>query len=114
IFDGPNASLMYRRWMVRSDAALDPQAFILKPECAIAIAGAIVRAENHYAGGKAAALKAIQLLREGDVKIPEREAGWLDTIEEAVSVLPAREDEFIEQMMAIVDQSKFVAQDYDL
>jgi methanol--5-hydroxybenzimidazolylcobamide Co-methyltransferase len=112
--DGPEAALLYRKWMVNSDAALDPQAYILKPECAIAVAEAIVKSATHYEAGKAAALTAVQLLRDGDVRIPEREAVWLDTMEEAVHALPARESEFINQTLAVVDQTKFVAKDYGL
>jgi methanol--5-hydroxybenzimidazolylcobamide Co-methyltransferase len=112
--DGPDAALLYRKWMINSDASLDPQAFILKPECAIAVADAIVKSKTHYEAGKAAALTAVKLLREGDVKIPEREAGWLDTMEEAVNALPAREGDFINQMLGLVDTTKFVAKDYEL
>jgi hypothetical protein len=54
------------------------------------------------------------LLRDGDVKIPEREHGWLDTMQDAVESLPAHEDEFINQMMGVVDTTKFVAADYGL
>lgn len=116
--DGPSAALLYRKWMVNSDARLDPQAFILKPECAITIAEVIVHSKNHYDAGKAAALTAVRLLREARsvdaVKISDREAVWLDTMEEAVQGLPAREGDFINQMMGIVDTTKFVAQDYEL
>lgn len=112
--DGPDAALWLRKWLVNSDAALDPQAFILKPECAIAIAEAIVQAPTHYHAGKAAALTAVRLLREGDVRIPQREAGWLDHIEQAVHALPADEGEFIAEMMAQVNTGNFVARDYDL
>ncbi|MEI6083542.1 MAG: methyltransferase MtaB domain-containing protein [Verrucomicrobiota bacterium] len=116
--DGPTAALLYQKWMINSDARLDPQAFILKPVCAIAIAEAIVRAPNHYDAGKAAALTAIRLLREARsvdaVKIPEREVVWLDTMEEAIAALPASESEFINQMLGLVDTTKFVAKDYEL
>jgi methanol--5-hydroxybenzimidazolylcobamide Co-methyltransferase len=118
IADGRDAARLYRNWMVRSDAALDPQAYVLTPESAIAIAKAIVASPNHYAAGRAAALTAIRLLRDGSnagaVRIAEREAPWLDTLEETVSGLPDREQDFIDQMMPLLDQSKFIARDYDL
>ncbi|MCC6822360.1 MAG: methanol--corrinoid methyltransferase [Verrucomicrobia subdivision 3 bacterium] len=116
--DGRDAALMYRNWMVRSDAARDPQAFVLTPENSIAIARSIVCAPNDFAAGKAAALTAISLLREGQragaVKIAAREQPWLDTMEEAVGSLPTTESEFINQMMGVVDTTKFVARDYGL
>jgi methanol--5-hydroxybenzimidazolylcobamide Co-methyltransferase len=112
--DGRDAALLYRKWMIDSDAALDPQAYILTPESSLAIAQAIIAAPDYYTAGKAAALTAIRLLRDGDVKIPEREHGWLDTMQDAVESLPAHEDEFINQMMGVVDTTKFVAADYGL
>ena len=36
--DGRDAALLYRKWMVSSDASRDPQAYVLTPESAIAIA----------------------------------------------------------------------------
>ena len=118
IADGRDAALLYRKWMVASDAALDPQAYVLTPENCIAIAQAIVAAPDYYQAGKAAALTAIRLLREGladgRVKIAQRELPWLDTMQDAVEGLPAKEDDFINQMMPLVDTTKFVAKDYDL
>lgn len=116
--DGPDAALLYRKWMVQSDAALDPQAFVLAPENAVAIAQAIVGAPDYYSAGKAAALTACKLLREGyaagKVKISERELPWLDKMEDSVAGLPATESSFIGQFMAIVDTTKFTPNDYGL
>ena len=116
--DGRDAALLYRKWMVASDAALDPQAFVLTPENVVTIARAIVAAPDDYQAGKAAALTAIRLLREGladgRVRIIPRELPWLDTMQDAVESLPAKESDFINQMMPLVDTAKFVAKDYDL
>jgi methanol--5-hydroxybenzimidazolylcobamide Co-methyltransferase len=116
--DGPDAASLYRKWMVNSDAALDPQAYVLTPESAVTIGQAIVSAPNEYAAGKAAALTAIKLMdeahRDGRLKIPPRELPWLGRIQKAVEALPAGEDEFIGQMMGEVDTSRFVPADYGL
>jgi methanol---5-hydroxybenzimidazolylcobamide Co-methyltransferase len=116
--DGPAAVATLQKWLVRSDAPLDPQAFIISPASAIELARAIVSADSHYHAGKAVALRAISLMREahsaGQLQLSEREVPWLDTIREAVEALPDDESQFIEQMMASVDQSKFIAADYDL
>src|SRR5208282_3893738 len=69
--DGRDAALQYRKWMIDSDAVLDPQAYVLTPESSIAIAKAIVAAPDYYSAGKAAALTAIHLLRDNNVKIPD-------------------------------------------
>jgi methanol--5-hydroxybenzimidazolylcobamide Co-methyltransferase len=116
--EGRDTALHYRKWMVNSDASRDPQAYVLSPESAVAIAQSIVAAPHAYAAGKAAALTAASLLREalqgGRLALPAREVKWLDRIQKAVEDLPSREDEFIREMMAEVDTTKFVAADYEL
>jgi len=116
--EGREAALMYRKWMVASDASRDPQAFVLSPESAIAIAQSIVRAPNAYSAAHAAARTALQLLRdahrEGALKIAPREIPWLDRMDKTLDSLPASETEFIGEMMSQVDTTKFVAADYEL
>ena len=116
--DGRDAALLYRKWLVNSDAGLDPQAYVLTPESVIAIAQAIVSAPTALESGKAAALTAISLLRDaqkdGGLKIHPRELPWLDRMQKGVEAIPASEAEFIGEMMGTVDTTRFVAADYDL
>jgi methanol--5-hydroxybenzimidazolylcobamide Co-methyltransferase len=107
-----------RKWMVNSDAVRDPQAYVLTPVNAVRIADAIVRAGNHYLAGKAAALTAVKLLREGveagEVKIPANEVRWLDLIEAGVEALPDDEDAFIDQQLAVIEPGRFLPGEYGL
>ncbi len=116
--DGSAAALQYRKWLVDSDAALDPQAYVLTPESVIAIAKTIVKAPTPLAAGRDAALTAVRVLREaqkdGRLKIHPRELSWLDRIEKTVETIPDDEAEFIGEMMGCVDTTRFVAADYDL
>ncbi len=116
--DGKQAALMLQKWLVNSDAALDPSAFILTPANAIKLGQTIVNAKSPYLAGKAVALCAIGLLSEGhkrgQLRIDERELGWLDTMRESVEAMPDDEGAFIGQMMSMVDTSKFVPKDYEL
>ena len=116
--DGPDAARLYRKWMIASDAGLDPQAYVLSPDSAIAIAQAIIAAPNPYAAGQAAARTALRLIREGQragaLKILPRELPWLDRIEKMLDSLPPGESQFITQMMGRVDTTKFVAADYGI
>lgn len=118
INDGPAGVATYQRWVVRSDAGLDPQAYILSPENVIRISKAIVASENHYRAGCAAALETIAVLREGveagDLRIHEREMSWLETMEETVSMLPKNEDDFIADQLALADREKFLPVEYGL
>ncbi len=116
--DGRDAALLYRKWMVNSDAHRDPQAYILTPESVIAIAHSIVAAPTAYDAGKAAALTALRLMREacqdGALKLHPREVPYLDRLQKTLESMPAKESEFIGQMMGEVDTTKFVAKDYEL
>ncbi len=116
--DGRDAALLYRKWMVASDAHRDPQAYVLTPESAIAIAQAIVIAPSAYDAGKAAALTALRLLgdayHDGALKLHPREVPWLGRLQKTVEVLPAKESDFVSEMMAEVDTHKFVAADYGI
>ncbi len=116
--DGRDAALLFRKWLVASDASRDPQAYVLTPDSAIAIGQAIVSAPTTYDAGKAAALTALRLLRDshrdGALRLQPREVPWLDRLQQAVETLPAKETEFIEQMMAEVDTTRFVAADYGI
>ena len=118
IADGPDEARLLQRWMVRSDFGFDPQAAVLALESVVRIAGAIVRAPDHYAAGRAAAVEAVHILREAyqakALKLVDREACWLDTIEESVAELPDREDDFICAQLALADPAKFRADQYGL
>jgi methanol---5-hydroxybenzimidazolylcobamide Co-methyltransferase len=116
--DGRDAALLYQKWMVRSDAGLDPQAYILSPRSAIAIAQAIVTAPTPLAAGQVAGLTALRLMRaahqDGSLKLSPREIPYLDRLQGTLEAIPAAEDAFIGAMMAEVDTTRFVAKDYDL
>jgi len=50
----------------------------------------------------------------GKLNIIPRELPWLDRMENAVSDLPDDEDEFISDMMEVVDASKYNPAEYGL
>jgi len=116
--DGKEGIATYQRWVVRSDAGLDPQAYILTPQNVVRIAKAIVSSKDHYRAGCAAALEAIAVLREGSeagcLRIAEREKDWLESMEESVGGLPEKEDDFIADQLAVADTEKFLPAEYGL
>lgn len=118
IADGKPGAHTLRDWLVRSDAKLDPQAYILVPENVVRISQAIVDAPNPYRAGVHAGLEAVRLLSEGHaaghLQVAPREQIWLETMRESLEELPQEESEFINKMMAVVDTSAFIARDYDL
>jgi len=116
--DGPEAALTYRNWMTRSDAARDPQAFILTPENTLTLARTIVNASNPYEAGRAAALAALGLIRdahkEGALRLPPRETPYLDRLQKTLEAMPSEESRFIEEMLEEVDRSKFSPREYGI
>ena len=116
--DGREAALLYRKWLVRSDASRDPQAFIIAPDSAVAIAQAIVRAPDAYGAGRAAACTALDLMREalrqGTLCIAPRELPWLDRMQKSLETLPDTESAFIMEMLGELDLSRFVPGDYEI
>jgi methanol--5-hydroxybenzimidazolylcobamide Co-methyltransferase len=116
--EGKTAALTLRRWLVESDAGLDPQAWVLTPDSVLAIARAIVNAPDHYQAGVAAARCAVDLLRAGHaagrLKIAQRELGFLDSMAAQLDKLPADEAAFIAQQMALADPTKYLPVEYGL
>jgi len=107
--------LELRDWLIESDASLDPQAFILKPESVFGIAEALVGAESDYERSVKVAAAAIRILRQGmsagSVLIGDREKPWLDRMEETMSGLPKDAGTFIEEEFSrwgeVADRSQY-------
>jgi methanol---5-hydroxybenzimidazolylcobamide Co-methyltransferase len=116
--EGKPAARTLRRWLVDSDAGLDPQAWVLTPENVISIAQVIVDSPDHYRAGVAAARRALELLAQGHqagrLKIVSREVSFLAKMSAQLDELPDTESEFIEQQMAIADPSKYLPAEYCL
>lgn len=116
--EGDGSVHMLQRWLVNSDAARDPQAFIISPSSAIELASTIVGCETHYQAGVAVARKAIALLQEavadGRLKIPSNEATWLERMMGDVDDLPDAEEDFISDQLGEVDRSRFLPEEYAL
>ncbi len=116
--EGRESALTLRRWLVDSDAALDPQAWVLTPDNVIAIAGAIVAAPNHYRAGVAAARAALACLGAGHaagrLRIAPREVGYFDTLAAQLDALPDDEGDFIAQQKAVADANRYLPAEYGL
>ncbi|MEX1017859.1 MAG: methyltransferase MtaB domain-containing protein [Phycisphaeraceae bacterium] len=116
--DGAEGARTLQRWLVRSDAALDPQAYILTPTNVIELGAAIVAAPDAYQAGVAVARRAIDLLElgaaEGLVHVPEREQPWLGMMRDTLDGLPRDVDTFIDQQMPLVDATKCTLGEYEL
>ena len=115
---GKESAQQLQRWLVESDAALDPQAFILSPKSSVALARVIVESDSHYHAGAAVANKAIELLcsahSNGKLRIEPNEVAWFDIMQDSLDELPEPEWEFIERHLALTERSRFLPEEYDL
>ncbi|HEX3052522.1 MAG TPA: methyltransferase MtaB domain-containing protein [Aggregatilineaceae bacterium] len=115
---GPASALTLRDWLVESDAPLDPQAYVLRPDMVIQIAGEIIQESTPYRRTRRAALAALEVLRQGHASgaytLPANEVNWLNRLSKAADRLPDDEQEFIDSMIERVDTEKVRLDQYDL
>src|ERR1035438_2146946 len=61
---GTASARQLQQWLVESDVATDPQAFILSPGSSVKLAQTIVQSDSHYHAGVSVARKAIELMSD--------------------------------------------------
>ena len=102
---GDAEALLLRDLFVESDAALDPQAYVLAPDVVLPIARRIAAQATPFARALEAGRAAVAALREavaaGRLRIEEREVVWLDTMDEQLAGI-GDEGRFTEAMIARV------------
>ncbi len=115
---GRQAAVQLRDWWVESDAGQDPQAYILRPDVAMDIAGEVIREPSPYLRTRRAALCALAHLRraisQGLCITDKKEMRWLDKLSRQAETLPEDEQEFIDAMLPQVDRSKIHLEDYGI
>jgi methanol---5-hydroxybenzimidazolylcobamide Co-methyltransferase len=115
---GNDFSLQYRNIMVESDAAMDPQAYILKPEIIIELSQKIIQKNNPYEMTLAAVDETLKVLNaavdKGEIKINETETRWLNMLSMQLDTIPQDEKAMIEMMKSGVYVDRFLPEEYDL
>lgn len=118
LHESHDSARLLRDWLTKSDAALDPQAYVLTPEATLAFARTIVESPDHYTAGKRVGLQAVNMLRDahaaGCLRVRENEVRYFDLLETQLDNMPDTEEAFIAEMMDQVDTSCFNPEDYDL
>jgi len=104
--------------LVSSDIYTDPQALILSPQNVIRISGELIKGDSYVANAKNGALAALDLIEEalssGKMKLPEMETSYLPILRDDLNSIPENESDFIEMMLPLIDQSKFIPSEYGL
>jgi len=107
-----------RDWLAESDAPLDPQAYVLRPDVVLGLAAEIIAEPTAYLRTRRAALAALQVLRGAasrsafPLSRPERR--WLTRLSAQADQLPEDENAFIRQMLTQIDKAKVNLDQYDL
>lgn len=113
-----SAALTLQDLLIESDSHHDPQAFILAPENVIEIAKEIVAGKNYLDSAKRATLRGLELIesaiKNDSLVVVEREKIWVDRIREEIHSIPDNEDQFIAEMLPLVDESKYLKSEYGL
>ena len=115
---GKDACLSLRNWLVDSDAGMDPQAYVLRPDVVLRISKLIVGEKDPYRRTRTAAVAALNELREAQklekIRLPAREKKWLDILENQALSLPGDENVLIEEMKSSPLKDKFLSEEYGL
>ena len=108
----------FRDLLAESDAPLDPQAYVLKPQVVYDIASELVKAENSFQmtkmGAQLALDKITEAVNSGEVYVEEREKKWLDIIGNQIDDIADDELEFYDDMQDELDMDKFIPSEYGL
>lgn len=116
--DGLRAARQLRDWFVKSDAGLDPQAYVLRPDVVVELASEIVSEPTAYLRTRRAAVATLARLRrahrEGAFALPANELRWLDKLSRSAESLPEDEAEFVALMRTRIDLCKVRLEDYGM
>ena len=111
-------AVQLRDWFVESDAGLDPQAYVLRPDVVLELAAEIVAEPTPYLRTRRAALVVLRALGRaaaaGAFGLSRPEQRWLGRLSAQADELPEDEGVFVDQMLGRMDRAKVRLGQYDL
>ena len=111
-------ALQLRDLLVSSDASLDPQAHVLRPDVVLELSAEIIAEATPYRRVRRAAIATLASLRAatagGVLELGRGELRWLDRLSAAAEALPDDEEAFIAQALPLVDSAKVRLEEYEL
>ncbi|HSD64361.1 MAG TPA: methyltransferase MtaB domain-containing protein [Ignavibacteriaceae bacterium] len=116
--EGNASAIKYRDWMIKSDAFLDPQAYIFQPDIIFAVAQKIVDAASPYKMVLSAVGETLKILdhaiSENALKINDTELRWIDILAMQFETLPADEGILIDSMKYSQYADKYLPEEYGI
>jgi len=107
-----------RDWLVQSDAASDPQAWVLRPDVVLRISREIVVENTPYLRTRRAVRAAVRELKRAheaaELRIAPREVRWLEKLDRDAAALPDSEEDLLREMMDTPLAEKFLPDQYGL
>ena len=115
---GPQAARQLRDWNSESDAGLDPQAYVLRPDVVLELAGQIVAEPTPYLRTRRAAQAVLAKLGQaaaaGEFSLSRLETRWLARLTAEAEELPEDEAAFTAEQVEKVDRTKVRLEEYGL
>jgi len=115
---GVQAARTLRDWWVESDAGSDPQAYVLRPDVVLQIAGEIIAEPTPFLRARRAAGCTLAALRQasqaGSLTFSKLETRWLDRLSRQADELPDSEEALIAQVVPQLDPGKIRLEEYEL
>jgi methanol--5-hydroxybenzimidazolylcobamide Co-methyltransferase len=115
---GKSTALTLQKLFCRSDAAYDPQAYILQPEMVIAISKKIIQAGTPLQKTLAAVDMTLDILhsavKQKTLLLPAMELRWLDMLTAQRETIADNESELLQDIIATSGEVKFDLKEYGL
>jgi methanol--5-hydroxybenzimidazolylcobamide Co-methyltransferase len=111
-------AIRMRDLLVESDASLDPQAWVLRPDVVLNIAAKIEEQQSPYdqtvVAARCAGTELARAAESGELRLIPREKRWLDKLRREIDGLPQQAEQLIEEMCNGPYANKFIAGEYGL
>ena len=115
---GPEAARQLRDWFTELDSALDPQAFVLRPDIVLQISQDIIQEPTPWLRTRRSAIVCLEVLRKahanGVLGLSRVELRWLDQLSRQADTLPEQEDAIFSAVADRLDPAKIALIEYDL
>ena len=112
------SALTLRDLYVESDAGLDPQAYILRPDVVVELSREVVAESSPYLRTRRIGLATLAALRrgrdKGEFTLSRPETRWLDRLSFAMDEIPEDEDELVAAVAPTVDPAKVRLDQYGI